>query len=93
MKKYLVLLVAISICQSISSQEIIKKATLLWDTSYSMVDRNLDNDLDVLSADSTIVGINMFGVDVRYNTGPLIIKAQYVIANISNTEQYAKSVP
>ena len=49
MKKYLVLLVAISICQSISSQEIIKKATLLWDTSYSMVDRNLDNDLDYLN--------------------------------------------
>ena len=49
MKKYLVLLVAISICQSISSQEIIKKATLLWDTSYSMIDRNLDNDLDYLN--------------------------------------------
>ena len=49
MKKYLVLLVAISICQSISSQEIIKKVTLLWDTSYSMVDRNLDNDLDYLN--------------------------------------------
>lgn len=49
---------------------------------------NLDNDLDVLSADSTIVGINMFGVDARYNTGSLTIKAQYVIANISNTEQY-----
>jgi TonB-dependent SusC/RagA subfamily outer membrane receptor len=49
MKKYLVLLVAISICQSISSQEIIKKVTLLWDTSYSMIDRNLDNDLDYLN--------------------------------------------
>ena len=49
MKKYLVLLVAISICQSISSQEIIKKTTLLWDTSYSMIDRNLDNDLDYLN--------------------------------------------
>ena len=49
MKKYLVLLVAISICQSISSQEIIKKVTLLWDTSYSMIDRSLDNDLDYLN--------------------------------------------
>jgi len=42
-------LVAISICQSISSQEIIKKVTLLWDTSYSMIDRSLDNDLDYLN--------------------------------------------
>ena len=49
MKKYLVLLVAISICQSISSQQIIKKVTLLWDTSYSMIDRSLDNDLDYLN--------------------------------------------
>jgi len=49
MRKYLLLLIAISIFQSISSQEIIKKVTLLWDTSYSMIDRNLDNDLDYLN--------------------------------------------
>ena len=49
MRKYLSLLIAISIFQSISSQEIIKKVTLLWDTSYSMIDRNLDNDLDYLN--------------------------------------------
>ncbi len=49
MRKYLLLLTAISIFQSISSQEIIKKVTLLWDTSYSMIDRNLDNDLDYLN--------------------------------------------
>ena len=46
MRKYLSLLTAISICLSVSSQEITKKVTLLWDTSYSMIDRNLDNDLD-----------------------------------------------
>ena len=49
MRKYLLLLTAISICHSVSSQEIIKKVTLLWDTSYSMIDRNLDNDLDYLN--------------------------------------------
>lgn len=49
MRKYLSLLTAISICLSISSQEITKKVTLLWDTSYSMIDRNLDNDLDYLN--------------------------------------------
>ncbi len=49
MKKYLLLLTAISIFHSVSSQEIIKKVTLLWDTSYSMIDRNLDNDLDYLN--------------------------------------------
>ncbi len=49
MRKYLSLLTAISICLSVSSQEITKKVTLLWDTSYSMIDRNLDNDLDYLN--------------------------------------------
>lgn len=32
-----------------SSQQNIKKITLLWDTSYSMIDRNLDNDLNYLN--------------------------------------------
>ena len=65
MKKYLVLLVAISICQSISSQEIIKKATLLWDTSYSMIDRNLDNDLDY-----HLDGARLFNALVAKNESP-----------------------
>ena len=49
MKKYLLLLTAISIFHSVSSQEIIQKVPLLWDTSYSLIDRNLDNDLDYLN--------------------------------------------
>ena len=49
MRKYLSLLTAISICLSVSSQEITKKVTLLWDTSYSMIDRSLDNDLNYLN--------------------------------------------
>lgn len=49
MRKYLLVLIAVLICHSLSSQEIIKKVTLLWDTSYSMIDRNLDNDLNYLN--------------------------------------------
>ena len=49
---------------------------------------DLNNDFDVISADSTIVGINMLGFDARYNNGPFHLRGQYVFANISNTEQY-----
>ena len=30
----------------------------------------------------------MIGVDGRYNQGPLQLRAQYIIANLSNTDQY-----
>ena len=49
MRKYLFVVIAVSLFQSISSQEITKKVTLLWDTSYSMIDRSLDNDLNYLN--------------------------------------------
>ena len=49
MRKYLLLLITVLICHSLSSQQNIKKITLLWDTSYSMIDRNLDNDLNYLN--------------------------------------------
>ena len=49
MRKYLLLLITVLICHSLSSQQYIKKITLLWDTSYSMIDRNLDNDLNYLN--------------------------------------------
>ena len=49
MRKYLLLLITVFICHSLSSQQNIKKITLLWDTSYSMIDRNLDNDLNYLN--------------------------------------------
>ena len=49
MRKYLLLLFTVLICNSLSSQQNIKKITLLWDTSYSMIDRNLDNDLNYLN--------------------------------------------
>jgi len=49
MRKYLFIVITVSLFQSISSQELTKKVTLLWDTSYSMIDRSLDNDLDYLN--------------------------------------------
>ena len=49
MRKYLLLLFTVLICNSLSSQQNIKKITLLWDTSYSMIDRNLDKDLNYLN--------------------------------------------
>ena len=49
---------------------------------------DLNNNFDLASADSTIVGIEMLGIDARYNKGPLQLRGQYIVANISNTEQY-----
>lgn len=49
MRKYLLLLITVLVCYSLSSQQNIKKITILWDTSYSMIDRNLDNDLNYLN--------------------------------------------
>ena len=79
MRKYLLLLIAISLCHSLSSQEIIKKVTLLWDTSYSMIDRNLDNDLDYLNEyflknSNTKVSLVKFSNDI-------ILKETYSVKN------------
>jgi len=49
MRKYLFVVITVSLFQSLSSQELTKKVTLLWDTSYSMIDRSLDNDLNYLN--------------------------------------------
>ena len=49
MRKYLFVVITVSLFQSISSQELTKKVTLLCDTSYSMIDRSLDNDLNYLN--------------------------------------------
>ena len=42
----------------------------------------------VVSADSTMIGIQMIGVDARYTEGALQLKGQYILANLSNTDQY-----
>ncbi len=42
----------------------------------------------VASADSSVVGVTMFGADVRYNLKGLNLRGQYYLVSISNTEQY-----
>jgi len=49
---------------------------------------DLSNEEAVASADSTIIGIQMIGVDARYAKGALQLRGQYIIANLSNTDQY-----
>jgi hypothetical protein len=40
------------------------------------------------SADSSVVGVSMFGIDARYRRKGLQLKGQVNIANLSNTDQY-----
>jgi hypothetical protein len=40
------------------------------------------------TADSTVVGLNMFGLDCQYTYGGLQAKGQYILANVSNSESY-----
>jgi len=49
---------------------------------------NLSDESAVASADSTIIGIQMLGIDARYQKGGLQMRGQYIIANLSNTDQY-----
>ena len=55
-------------------------------TAYDGLDLSDEN--AVMSADSTIIGINMIGIDGRYQKGSLQLRGQYIIANLSNTNQY-----
>ena len=49
---------------------------------------NLEDDVAVASADSTIIGIQMIGIDARHQHNDLQLRGQYIIANLSNTDQY-----
>ena len=49
---------------------------------------DLADESAVASADSTIIGVKMLGVDARYNKGSLQLTGQYILANLSNTDQY-----
>lgn len=55
-------------------------------SAYNGLDLSDEN--AVMSADSTIIGINMIGIDGRYQQGPLQLRGQYVVADLSNTNQY-----
>jgi len=43
---------------------------------------------DVSSADSSVVGITMFGADMRYSFKGIQVKGQFILTNVSNTDQY-----
>ena len=61
----------------------------LGDTESKAYDGlDLSDDIAVSSADSTIVGIQMIGIDARYLKGSVQFTGQYVIAELSNTDQY-----
>jgi len=45
MKKYIVILLVLFISLSANCQEKPKKVTLLWDTSFSMADKELSNEM------------------------------------------------
>ena len=47
MKKYIVILLVLFISLSANCQEKAKKVTLLWDTSFSMADKELSNEMGV----------------------------------------------
>jgi hypothetical protein len=49
---------------------------------------DLADDAAVASADSTIIGVQMIGIDARYNKGALQLTGQYIFASLSNTDQY-----
>ena len=55
-------------------------------TAYNELDLSDNN--AVASADSTIIGINMMGIDGRYQKGALQLRGQYIVADLSNTNQY-----
>ena len=55
-------------------------------TAYNGLDLSDKN--AVSSADSTIIGINMMGIDGRYQKGALQLRGQYIVADLSNTNQY-----
>ena len=54
--------------------------------AYNGIDMNDDH--AVRSADSTVIGIQMIGVDARFQDGPINVRGQYILANLDNTDQY-----
>jgi hypothetical protein len=49
---------------------------------------NKDDQAALATADSSVVGLTMLGLDARYSLKGLQLKGQYYYAEISNTEQY-----
>ncbi len=58
-------------------------------TQSSLYDRvEAEENFNVASADSSVVGMSMFAADVRYRYKGFEARAQYVLGNIANSTQY-----
>ncbi|NJO92947.1 MAG: hypothetical protein HC831_31275 [Chloroflexia bacterium] len=55
-------------------------------TLYDGIDK--DDDAAMATADSSVVGVAMIGIDARYNIGGLQLRGQYYLTNLSNTNEY-----
>jgi TonB-dependent SusC/RagA subfamily outer membrane receptor len=82
MKKYIVILLVLFISLSANCQEKPKKVTLLWDTSFSMVDRNITNDLDYLNAyflknPTTTLALVKFSNEIILNQSFTILESNW----------------
>ena len=83
MKKYIVILLVLFISLSANCQEVPKKVTLLWDTSFSMVDRNITNDLDYLNAyflknPTTTLALVKFSNEIILNQSYTIVESNWL---------------
>ncbi len=79
MKKYIVVFSALLISLSVKSQDVSKKVTLLWDSSFSMIDRNLENDLEYLATyfnNNPTVSLNL-----QAFSNEIILHQDYTITN------------
>ncbi len=55
-------------------------------TLYDNVDKN--NDATIAMADSSVVGVSMFGLDTRYNLKGLQLRGQFYYSSLANSAQY-----
>ena len=55
-------------------------------TMYNGIDKN--NDAAIEAADSSVVGISMFGLDMRYQVNGIQLKGQMYYTSLSNTDEY-----
>lgn len=55
-------------------------------TAFDNVRR--DDETTLVSADSTVVGLSMLGLDARYNKSGFLLRGQVNLVSLSNTDQY-----
>ena len=55
-------------------------------TAYNMLEKS--DDLAIESADSTVVGVSMVGLDLRYQLKGFAFRGQYIYTSLNNTKAY-----